>query len=132
VIIFERESLGRNEFPEDDSYAKYLSRNFLHTHAVTQGVDSCLEKVVEGNKRKMEFAGPLSKGTRSPIDRPRRRTVVTVQSTRERVGTEFINNHNKAEGDVADPRGDLMQNDDKNLSDIFASASTLKQRIPRT
>jgi len=33
VIIFEGESLSRNEFPEDDSYAKYLSRNFLHTHA---------------------------------------------------------------------------------------------------
>jgi len=50
VIIFEGESLSRNEFPEDDSYAKYLSRNFLHTHAVTQEVGFCLGKVVEGTE----------------------------------------------------------------------------------
>lgn len=38
VIIFEGKSFRPNEFPEDDSYAKYLSWNFLHTHVVTQGL----------------------------------------------------------------------------------------------
>lgn len=38
MIIFEGKSFRPNEFPEDDSYAKYLSWNFLHTHVVIQGL----------------------------------------------------------------------------------------------
>jgi len=51
VIIFEGKSFRPNEFPEDDSYAKYLFWNFLHTHVVTRVGLFVVGKVAKGKER---------------------------------------------------------------------------------
>lgn len=51
-LFLREKALDENEFPEDDSYAKYLSWNFLHTHVVIQGLAfPVVGKLAKGKER---------------------------------------------------------------------------------
>lgn len=70
----------RNEFPEDDSYAKHLFRNFLHIQIVTQGLSarSWKKLLKEPEEKNGHLRGLVSKGSGLAIDKAKSHCVLTA------------------------------------------------------